>query len=94
VQDAEYIRQVCAYLTLIGSTGKCWYFSLTHDVTAHALLCRTRSIFGKLGIPDFDRVHVQVLGAEESYGKHAIPLNKCPREVRGALIVNSLKIAT
>jgi hypothetical protein len=42
---------------------------------------RTRGIFAKLGIPDFEQVHVQVIGAEESYGQHAIPLDKCPREV-------------
>jgi hypothetical protein len=55
------------------------------DMLTSLLFCRTRSIFGKLGIPDFDRIHVQVLGAEDSYGKHAIPLNKCPREVSSFL---------
>jgi hypothetical protein len=27
-----------------------------------------RRIFAKVGIPDFDKVHVQMLGAEESFG--------------------------
>ena len=43
--------------------------------------CRTRGIFAKLGIPDFDKVHVQVVGAEESFGQNAISVDKCPREV-------------
>jgi len=37
-------------------------------VMADAILKRTRRIFAKVGIPDFDKVHVQMLGAEESFG--------------------------
>eukprot|EP00088_Acartia_fossae_P052439 TRINITY_DN5923_c0_g1_i1.p1 TRINITY_DN5923_c0_g1~~TRINITY_DN5923_c0_g1_i1.p1 ORF type:complete len:620 (-),score=121.10 TRINITY_DN5923_c0_g1_i1:453-2312(-) len=37
-------------------------------VMAESILKRTRRIFSKLNIPDFDSVHVQMLGAEESFG--------------------------
>ena len=32
---------------------------------------RTRGIFKKLGMKDFDRSHVAIIGAEDCYGKHA-----------------------
>jgi len=38
---------------------------------ANAILKRTRMIFAKLKIPDFEQVHVQMLGAEESFGDMA-----------------------
>ncbi|KAK4308655.1 hypothetical protein Pmani_019655 [Petrolisthes manimaculis] len=39
--------------------------------TAEAILARSSTIFKTLGLPDFQRTHVQVLGAEDTYGPHA-----------------------
>ncbi|XP_078457152.1 uncharacterized protein LOC144722701 [Lampetra planeri] len=39
--------------------------------TADAILKRARRIFKHLGLSDFSKVHVQVLGAEDTYGPHA-----------------------
>lgn len=39
--------------------------------TAEAILARSRTIFKTLGLPDFQRTHVQVLGTEDTYGPHA-----------------------
>ena len=39
--------------------------------TAKAILDRCSNIFKELGIKDFRSVHVQVYGAEDSYGPHA-----------------------
>lgn len=47
---------------------------------ADAIFKRTRGRLAKLGHPDFEAVHVQVMGAEDSYGQHAIPVDQCPRE--------------
>ena len=33
--------------------------------------CRTRNIFKALGLSDFTRVNIQVLGSEQTYGSHA-----------------------
>ena len=41
---------------------------------------RSRTIFKKLGISDFEKTHIQILGAEESYGKSAISEDRFPRE--------------
>lgn len=39
--------------------------------TGEAILERTRGIFRKLGLPDYSAAHVEVIGAETSYGPHA-----------------------
>lgn len=39
--------------------------------TAQAILARSRAILKALGMSDFTRTHVQVLGAEDTYGPHA-----------------------
>uniref|UniRef100_A0A0P4W754 Uncharacterized protein n=1 Tax=Scylla olivacea TaxID=85551 RepID=A0A0P4W754_SCYOL len=39
--------------------------------TAEAILKRCRGILKSLGMSDFERTHVQVLGAEDTYGPHA-----------------------
>ena len=45
------------------------------QVIADATLKRTRRIFSKLKIPDFE-----ILGSEQSFGKNAISEDKFPRE--------------
>ena len=45
------------------------------QVIADATLKRTRRIFSKLKIPDFE-----ILGSEQSFGKNAIAEDKFPRE--------------
>ncbi|XP_023335725.1 uncharacterized protein LOC111706988 [Eurytemora carolleeae] len=47
---------------------------------AESIFKRSRSIFKRLNIPDFEKVHVQVLGAEESFGESGISSDKYPRE--------------
>jgi len=49
-------------------------------VIADSTLKRSRTIFKKLGISDFEKTHIQILGAEESYGKSAISEDRFPRE--------------
>jgi hypothetical protein len=39
--------------------------------TAQAILARTRTLFGTLGLPDYAATHVEVLGGESAYGPHA-----------------------
>jgi hypothetical protein len=39
--------------------------------SAEALLTRARSLFQSLQWPDFDAVHIEVLGAEASYGRRS-----------------------
>ncbi|MCX7892165.1 MAG: DUF1446 domain-containing protein [Burkholderiales bacterium] len=39
--------------------------------TGEAILARTRGIFRHLGLPDYARARVEVLGAEDIYGPHA-----------------------
>ena len=39
--------------------------------TAEAILARSRTIFGELGLPDFSASRIEVLGAENVYGPHA-----------------------
>ena len=34
-------------------------------------LFRTRNIFNALGMSDFNRVNLQILGSEQTYGPHA-----------------------
>jgi len=50
------------------------------QVIADATLKRTRRIFSKLKIPDFEKTYVQILGSEQSFGKNAITEDKFPRE--------------
>eukprot|EP00092_Neocalanus_flemingeri_P016270 GFUD01017615.1.p1 GENE.GFUD01017615.1~~GFUD01017615.1.p1 ORF type:complete len:624 (+),score=164.39 GFUD01017615.1:135-2006(+) len=50
------------------------------QVIADATFKRTKTIFAKLGIPDFEKTHVQILGSEQSIGKHALPEHMLPRE--------------
>ena len=50
------------------------------QVIADATLKRTRRIFSKLKIPDFEKTYVQILGSEQSFGKNAISEDKFPRE--------------
>merc|ERR1719419_1765610 len=49
-------------------------------VIADSTFKRSRTIFKKLGISDFEKTHIQILGAEESYGKSAISEDQFPRE--------------
>ncbi|XP_077445698.1 uncharacterized protein LOC144066198 isoform X3 [Stigmatopora argus] len=46
--------------------------------TAESIVKRTRRIFKRLALEDFTDIHVQVLGAEDTYGAHAA--NKGARE--------------
>ncbi|XP_044536292.1 uncharacterized protein LOC123251170 [Gracilinanus agilis] len=39
--------------------------------TAESILRRTRLMFEELGLEDYSAVHIQILGAEETYGPHA-----------------------
>ena len=41
------------------------------DRTASALIARARAIFTQRGLPDFTATHVEILGAEASYGERA-----------------------
>ncbi|XP_020849641.1 uncharacterized protein LOC110213619 isoform X1 [Phascolarctos cinereus] len=50
--------------------------------TAESILRRTRLMFEELGLEDYSAIHVQILGAEETYGPHAkAGLGGGPREV-------------
>jgi len=49
-------------------------------VIAEATMNRTKRVFGKMGIPDFEKTHIQILGSEESFGKSGITEDKYPRE--------------
>ncbi|XP_067259867.1 uncharacterized protein lratb.1 isoform X2 [Chanodichthys erythropterus] len=46
--------------------------------TAESIIKRTQRIFRQLGLEDYAEVNIQVLGAEDTYGPHAV--NKGPRE--------------
>ncbi|KAI4891313.1 hypothetical protein NFI96_033523 [Prochilodus magdalenae] len=46
--------------------------------TAESIIKRTRRIFKQLGLEDYSGINIQVLGAEDTYGPHAI--NSGPRE--------------
>ena len=48
-------------------------------VMADSILSRTRNVFQKLKLPDFDKTHVQVLGAEDSFGVSARSSELLPR---------------
>jgi len=47
---------------------------------AEAILKRTRGLLSIAGIPDFEKTHIQILGAEESFGDQGITEDKYPRE--------------
>ncbi|ELU13633.1 hypothetical protein CAPTEDRAFT_224800 [Capitella teleta] len=47
--------------------------------TMDAIVTRCRGIFKQLGLSDFAKLHMQVLGAEDTYGPHATP-GDGPRE--------------
>ncbi|XP_068961690.1 uncharacterized protein [Petaurus breviceps papuanus] len=50
--------------------------------TAESILRRTRLMFEELGLEDYSAVHIQILGAEDTYGPHArAGLGGGPREV-------------
>jgi len=49
-------------------------------VIADSTIKRTQRIFAKMGIPDFEKTYVQILGSEQSFGKNAMSEDKCPRE--------------
>ena len=46
---------------------------------ADSILSRSRNVFQKLKLPDFDKTHVQVLGAEDSFGANAMSSDLLPR---------------
>ena len=48
-------------------------------VMAASILTRSRRILQKMKIPDFEKVHVQVLGAEESFGASGRAEDSLPR---------------
>ena len=48
-------------------------------VMADSILSRSRNVFQKLKLPDFDKTHVQVLGAEDSFGANAMSADLLPR---------------
>ncbi|XP_074087673.1 uncharacterized protein LOC141519187 [Macrotis lagotis] len=49
---------------------------------AESILRRTRLMFEELGLEDYSAIHIQILGAEETYGPHAkVNLHGGPREV-------------
>ncbi|MFC7518029.1 acyclic terpene utilization AtuA family protein [Herbaspirillum sp. GCM10030257] len=54
--------------------------------TGEAILERTRGIFKKLGLPDYSASHVEIIGAETSYGPHA--RTGASREVMMRVAVN------
>ncbi|MBV8158990.1 MAG: DUF1446 domain-containing protein, partial [Dyella sp.] len=39
--------------------------------TGEAILARTRTIFGSMGLPDYSATHIEVIGAEDIYGPHS-----------------------
>jgi len=45
------------------------------------LLSRSRGIFKKLGLKDFERTHVTVIGHEENYSSHFRHVDEGPRDV-------------
>jgi len=49
-------------------------------VMADSILARTRTVYKKMGIPDFEKTHVQILGSEESLGGSAVAESLLPRE--------------
>ncbi|XP_054418222.1 uncharacterized protein LOC129061551 isoform X2 [Pteronotus mesoamericanus] len=50
--------------------------------TAESILKRTRLMFEEAGLEDYSKVHIQILGSEETYGAQAkANLNGGPREV-------------
>jgi hypothetical protein len=54
--------------------------------TGQAILTRTRDIMSAMGLPDFSRAVIELLGAETLYGPHARAGN--PREVMLRVVVN------
>ncbi|WP_151638106.1 MULTISPECIES: acyclic terpene utilization AtuA family protein [Noviherbaspirillum] len=56
--------------------------------TGEAILERTRGIFNKLGLPDYSASHIEIIGAETSYGPHA--RTGASREVMMRVAVNHM----
>jgi hypothetical protein len=54
--------------------------------TGEAILERTRGIFRKLGLPEYSASHIEIIGAETSYGPHA--RTGASREVMMRVAVN------
>lgn len=54
--------------------------------TGEAILQRTRTIFKKMGLPDYSAAHVEVIGAESLYGPHSRA--RQAREVMMRVVVN------
>ena len=73
-----------AQLTIIGFDA-----ALKAQRTAQAILNRTSKLFEQHGYADYNRTHIEVLGAESAYGPHgALALAKSPsREVVMHLVV-------
>lgn len=42
------------------------------NISSWNLTCRTQRIFKQLGLEDYTEVNIQVLGAEDTYGPHAV----------------------
>jgi len=51
------------------------------EKTANAIIKRCRRMFKYLGLKDFTIVHLEFLGSEHNYGKHAAVAKDVPREV-------------
>ena len=45
------------------------------------VISRSRGIFKKLGLKDFERTHVAVIGHEENYSSHYRQIDEGPRDV-------------
>ena len=48
-------------------------------VMADSIFDRTRRVFKKMKLEDFEQTHLQILGAEESFGSGAIAEDMLPR---------------
>ncbi|RMX40486.1 hypothetical protein pdam_00018819 [Pocillopora damicornis] len=86
-KPASDVYKVCAtYADGFRATAVCPvggpFASLKAKKTGEALLKRTRRMFENLKLDDYTRTHIQVLGSEETYGKHAFPgiMTANPRE--------------
>ncbi|EDO45659.1 predicted protein [Nematostella vectensis] len=81
------VQGVCAtYADGFRSTAVCPvggpFASMKARKVGETILKRTRRMFKELGLKDYTRTHIQVLGSEQTYGKHASPgiMNAGPRE--------------
>ncbi|XP_048589274.1 uncharacterized protein LOC5517726 isoform X2 [Nematostella vectensis] len=86
-QRATDNYKVCAtYADGFRSTAVCPvggpFASMKARKVGETILKRTRRMFKELGLKDYTRTHIQVLGSEQTYGKHASPgiMNAGPRE--------------